>query len=535
MTMDLTFLGGAREVTGSCILVRAANSRFLVDCGMFQGGAEGDRRNARKFPFEPSSIDFVLCTHAHIDHSGILPKLVKEGFRGGVHCTDATADLLNIMLPDSGHIQEKEAEWKSRKRQRKGRRVAVPLYTQADARVVAERLRPTQYGVQVLLRPGITATFLNAGHILGSSIVVVDVEDGGPPRRLVFSGDLGHRGLPILRDPVKVDRADVVVMESTYGNRVHKGMNESMDEFAHAINDTLRRKGGNVIIPAFAVGRTQDVLYALLDLTRKGIIEGITVYVDSPLAIEASRITMRNHKYFDDETCELLEWREANPDALNIVLVRDAEDSMRLNQISGAVIVAGSGMCNAGRIKHHLKHNLWRSECTVVFTGFQALGTLGRILVDGIVSEVKLFGEEIAIRSRIVNFKTMSSHADKNGLIKWLDAIEPKPERVFVLHGEHDTCLSFALMLTEEGDSAVAPKYSAIYDLLTGKMVYEGRDLIGHATPGDIDRRESSVYQRLMLAGTRLIEVITRNRGGTNKDLGKFADQIDALSNKWDR
>jgi len=444
MTIDLTFLGGAREVTGSCILVRTEKTRFLVDCGMFQGGSDGDRKNARKFPVDPSSIDFVLCTHAHIDHSGLLPKLVKDGFRGGVHCTDVTAELLNIMLPDSGYIQERDAEWKSRKRQRKGRKTVVPLYTEADARAVVGHLRPAPYETRIELRPGISVTFLNAGHILGSSIVIVDVEDSGPLRRLVFSGDLGHRGLPILRDPAPVDHADVLVMESTYGNRVHKGMKESIDEFAHAVNDTLHRKGGNVIIPAFAVGRTQDILYALADLTRKGRLEGITVYVDSPLAIEASRITMRNDKYFDDEAKDLLEWRHANPDALKIVLVRDAAESMTLNKIKGgAVIMAGSGMCNAGRIKHHLKHNLWRKECSVVIVGFQAQGTPGRKIVDG-AKWVKVFGEDVAVAADVYTIGGLSAHGDRDDLLEWAGGFRKKPGTVLVNHGEESVSLEFA-------------------------------------------------------------------------------------------
>ena len=445
--MDLTFFGGAREVTGSCILVRTGRSRFLVDCGMFQGGSESDRRNERKFPFDPSSIDFVLCTHAHIDHSGLLPKLVKDGFRGGVHCTDSTADLLNIMLPDSAHIQEKEAEWKSRRKRRGGKKGVEPIYTEIDALAVLGRLKRSSYGVPALLRTGITVTFLNAGHILGSSIVVVDVEDSGAPRRMVFTGDLGHRGLPIMRNPDKVDRADVVVMESTYGNRAHKGMMESMDEFAHAINDTLVRKGGNVIIPAFAVGRTQDVVYALVDLTRKGIIKGITAYLDSPLAIEASRITMQHICELNEETRDLRDWLQANPEAIRIVPVKDAEESMRLNNIKGgAVIIAGSGMCTAGRIKHHLKHNLWRKECSIVIVGFQAQGTLGRRIVDG-VKLVKVFEENIAVAADVNMIGGLSAHADRDDLLDWAGGFHKEPGTVLINHGEESVALEFAEIL----------------------------------------------------------------------------------------
>lgn len=442
--MNLTFLGGAREVTGSCILVQTEKSRFLVDCGMFQGGSDDDRKNARKFPVVPSTIDFVLCTHAHIDHTGLLPKLVKEGFRGTIHCTPATADLMNIMLPDSGHIQEREAEWESRKRQRGGKRLVTPLYTEADARAVANHLRPVPYGTPVEPGQRISATFLDAGHILGSAIVVVDVKDDGRSRRLVFSGDLGHKGLPIVRDPATVDRADLVVMESTYGNRVHKGMKESIDEFAHALNDTLRRKGGNVIIPAFAVGRAQDVLYVLADLTRKKRIEGVTVYVDSPLAIEATQITMRNDKTFDEEAKDLREWWLANPDALKVVFTKDAQESMALNSIrGGAVIMAGSGMCTAGRIKHHLKHNLWRKDSSVVIVGFQAQGTLGRKIVDG-AKRVKVLGEDIAVAADVYTIGGLSAHADREDLLAWAGGFKAEPGTVLVTHGEESVSLEFA-------------------------------------------------------------------------------------------
>lgn len=442
--MNLTFLGGAREVTGSCILVQTEKSRFLVDCGMFQGGGDSDRKNARKFPVVPSTIDFVLCTHAHIDHTGLLPKLVKEGFRGTIHCTPATADLMNIMLPDSGHIQEREAEWESRKRQRGGKRLVTPLYTEADARAVANHLRPVPYGTPVEPGQRISATFLDAGHILGSAIVVVDVRDDGRSRRLAFSGDLGHKGLPIVRDPATVDRADLVVMESTYGNRVHKGMKESIDEFAHALNDTLRRKGGNVIIPAFAVGRAQDVLYVLADLTRKKRIEGVTVYVDSPLAIEASRITMRNDKVFDEEAKDLREWWLANPDALKVVFTRDAQESMALNSIRrGAVIMAGSGMCTAGRIKHHLKHNLWRKDSSLVIVGFQAQGTLGRRIVDG-AKRVRVLGEDIAVAADVYTIGGLSAHADREDLLAWAGGFKSEPGTVLVTHGEESVSLEFA-------------------------------------------------------------------------------------------
>ncbi len=444
MSVSLTFLGGAREVTGSSILVQSDGSRFLVDCGMFQGGRESDRKNARRMPVPPRSIDFVLATHAHIDHTGLIPKLVRDGFRGPVHCTAATADLMKVMLPDSGHIQEREAEWENRKRQRKGKRQVVPLYTEADARAVEERLRPVPYGKPVAPGPGIEATFMDAGHILGSAIVVVTLRDGGRERRLVFSGDLGHRGLPIVRDPAPVPAADALVIESTYGNRVHKGMGETIEEFVHAVNDTLRRKGGNVLIPAFSVGRSQDVLYLLADLTRKGRIEGITVYIDSPLAVEATRITLDHPECFDEETRALYAWWKDHPGALKVVPVRRAEESMALNSVrGGAIIMAGSGMCTAGRIKHHLKHNLWRKESSVVIVGFQAQGTLGRKIVDG-AKRVKVFGEDITVAADIYTIGGLSAHADREDLLAWAGRFGSPPGTVLVTHGEESVSLEFA-------------------------------------------------------------------------------------------
>jgi metallo-beta-lactamase family protein len=348
------------------------------------------------------------------------------------------------MLPDSGHIQEREAEWENRKRQRKGKRQVIPLYTEADAQAVAERLRPVPYGKPVEPGPGVSVTFLDAGHILGSAIVVVALRDEGREKRLVFSGDLGHRGLPIVRDPAPVRGADALVIESTYGNRVHKGMAETIEEFVLAVNDTLRRKGGNVIIPAFAVGRSQDVLYLLADLTRQGRIEGITVYVDSPLAVEATRITMDHPECFDDETRALYAWWRDHPEALKVVPVRRAEESMALNSVrGGAVIMAGSGMCNAGRIKHHLKHNLWRKECSVVIVGFQAQGTLGRKIVDG-AKQVKVFGEDITVAADVYTIGGLSAHADREDLLAWAGRFESPPGKVLVAHGEESVSVEFA-------------------------------------------------------------------------------------------
>ncbi len=444
MTVSVEFLGAAREVTGSCILVRTGRASFLVDCGMFQGGGDADRKNARKFPIPPSQIDFVLSTHAHIDHSGLLPKIVSDGFRGPVYATPATADLLRVMLPDSGHIQEKEAEWQNRRRERAGKRGAAPLYTEADALAVLPRLSPVAYGGEVEPAAGVRARFRDAGHILGSAILSISLRDGGGDRELVFTGDLGHRGLPIVRDPTPVERADVLVMESTYGNRVHKGMQDSIEEFVHAVSDTLGRKGGNVVIPAFAVGRTQDILFLLADLTRRGRLSGLTVYIDSPLAAEATRITMRHPECFDEESREVFAWQAKNPGALKVVTTRTAEESMALNAIrGGAIILAGSGMCEAGRIKHHLKHNLWRKECSVVIVGFQAQGTLGRKIVDG-ARRVAIHGEEIAVAADVYTIGGLSAHADRDDLLAWAGGFRNPPGKVFVAHGEESVSVEFA-------------------------------------------------------------------------------------------
>ena len=444
MSVAVTFLGGAREVTGSCILVETSGARFLLDCGMFQGGAESDRKNARPFPVPPSSIDFVLSTHAHLDHTGLLPKLVLDGFRGPVYATPATADLMRVMLPDSGHIQEREAEWQTRRAHRAGRSDGRPLYTEADALAVLPRLKPVPYREAVAPAPGITARFLDAGHILGSAIVSVTIRDGGRDKGFVFTGDLGHRGLPIVRDPASVEKADVLVMESTYGNRVHKGMAETVEEFLHALTDTLLRKGGNVIIPAFAVGRTQDILFLLADLTRKGRVKGLTLYIDSPLAAQATQITLRHPECFDEEARQVLGWSTSHPDALRVMVTASAEESMALNSVrGGAIILAGSGMCEAGRIKHHLKHNLWRKESSIVIVGFQAEGTLGRRIVDG-ARWVRVLGEDIAVAADVYTIGGLSAHADRDDLLSWAGHFLSPPGRVFVAHGEESVSLGFA-------------------------------------------------------------------------------------------
>lgn len=468
--MKLTFHGASQEVTGSCYLVESGNLRFIVDCGMFQGGRAADENN-RRFPgFDPEKLDFVLLTHAHIDHSGLLPRLTAMGFRGPVYCTRATADLLGVMLPDSAFIQEKEAEWAnyaSRKSRRHHRAELAPLYTVTQAREMLKRLHGVSYEKEIRPHPRVRARFQDAGHILGSAIVEVWIEEGGETRKLVFSGDLGMSGRPILNDPTPILEADFLVVESTYGNRLHKNLDETIDELAHAVTDTLERKKGNVIIPAFAVGRTQELLYLLMDLVRqKRLPRNLAIFVDSPMAGAATAITLSHSHLMDDESRELLQWFRSSPEAPYLRVTEDVEDSMALNKIrQGAVIISASGMCDAGRIKHHLKFNLPRAECSVIITGFQAEGTLGRRLVDGARS-VKLFHETVPVNADLYTLGGLSAHADRDALLQWLSNFKPAPARTFVVHGEAETALGFAALLRDGmGWQVDIPERGACYDV----------------------------------------------------------------------
>lgn len=468
--MKLTFHGASREVTGSCYLVESGNLKFIVDCGMFQGGRTADERN-RKFPgFDPEKLNFVLLTHAHIDHSGLLPRLAAHGFRGWVHCTSATADLLGVMLPDSAFIQEKEAEWANyanRKTRKRHQSELAPLYTVTQAREVLKRVRGVSYDQEIRPHPRVRVRFQDAGHILGSSVIEIWLEEGGTTRKLVFSGDLGMPGRPILNDPTPIAEADILLVESTYGNRLHKNLSETVDELAHAVTDTLIRKKGNVIIPAFAVGRTQDLLYLLMDLVRqRRLPRNLAIFVDSPMASAATAITLSHHELMDAESRELLQWFRTSPDAPYLRVTEDVEDSMALNKIrQGAVIISASGMCDAGRIKHHLKFNLPRAECTVIIAGFQAEGTLGRRLVDGARS-VRLFRETVPVRAELYTLGGLSAHADRDVLLQWLSNFKLPPEKTFVVHGEAETALGFGALLAEGmGWEVEIPELGAEFDL----------------------------------------------------------------------
>ncbi len=445
--MKLTFLGAAGEVTGSCFLVETSAVRFLVDCGMFQGGREAERKNRDAFGFDVRSLDFVLLTHAHIDHSGLLPRLAALGFKGPVHATRATADLLTVMLPDSAYVQEKEAEWDTRHRRREGkerRTERAPLYTVAQAQACLKLLRGHDYGVEIQPHPSLRCVFRNAGHILGSAILELRLGSDERGRRLVFSGDLGQPGHPIVRDPEPVAQADVLLVESTYGDRLHRSLPETLKELVFAVRDTLERKRGNIIVPAFALGRTQDLLFLLADLYRKGELPDMNIYVDSPMATAATEITLRHANLFDEEASDVMQWLRQAKGKPRVSFVQDVEDSVALNDVrSGAVIISASGMCEAGRIKHHLRHNLGRAECTVLITGFQARGTLGRRLVDG-ARRVRIFGEEIPVRADLYTIGGLSAHADQAGLLAWLGKFRAPPRRTFIVHGEPDAATAFA-------------------------------------------------------------------------------------------
>jgi metallo-beta-lactamase family protein len=467
--MKLKFFGAAREVTGSCYRVETESVRFLVDCGMFQG-RDADTKNQHALALDVKELDFVLLTHAHIDHSGLIPRLVAEGFGGPIYTTRATCDLLAVMLLDSAHIQEKDAEWENERARRGDKRAdknAIPLYTVAEARASLDSLHPVAYDTEIKPHPTVRVRFRDAGHILGSAILEIELDTEGVTRKLVFSGDLGQPGRPLMNDPTPIEAADYLVVESTYANRNHKSLEQTIEELTEAVNTTIERGRGNVVIPAFAVGRTQELLYLLSDLVRQGQIHGRPhVFVDSPMATAATEITLKHRKLLDEEAQEM--WRQHMSDQgdLSIRFTESADESKAINLIrSGAIIISASGMCDAGRIKHHLRHNLPRSECCVVFVGFQAQGTLGRRLVDGAQS-VRLMGEDVPVRARIYTIGGLSAHADRDALLGWLGHFRKSPRQVFVVHGEEEVAQGFAADLNSKFNwQAVAPVAGQEFDL----------------------------------------------------------------------
>ncbi|MCJ7783347.1 MAG: MBL fold metallo-hydrolase [Desulfobacterales bacterium] len=446
--MRVEFLGGVRTVTGSATLLEKDSLKWLVDCGMFQGGKELEKRNWKIQPYQAKDLLFILLTHAHIDHSGLIPKLVKEGFRGKVICTKATRDLCEVMLQDSGRIQETEAEWQNRKGKRAGKGEAVPLYTAKDAEKSLRTFQPVSYGEIVQLAEGVKVRFQDAGHILGSAIIEIWVQEGGEEKKIVFSGDLGNFDQPIVRDPSIVEEGDVLWLESTYGDRLHKSREETVQELLKIVQEAISHRA-KVVIPAFAVERTQDIIYTLGQSIRSGTLPPIPVYIDSPLAISATEIFKKNPDCFDRETQKIL-WEGENPlEIPGILYTRTTEESKAINEDPRpGIIVSASGMCDSGRIRHHLKHHLWREESHIVIIGYQAEGTLGRRIVDG-AKTVRLFGEEIAVKAHIHTLGGFSSHADQKGLLNWVSHLRNPRLEVFINHGEEKISMGLSQLVSE--------------------------------------------------------------------------------------
>lgn len=540
--MKLMFLGADHEVTGSCHYIEACGKSILLDCGMEQGR---DTYENQEIPVAAGRIDYVFLSHAHIDHSGLLPLLHKNGFQGQIYATEATTDLCRIMLLDSAHIQEFEAQWRNRKNKRAGKAPFEPLYTTEDAMAVMEHFVPCDYMKEIEVCEGVKIRFTDVGHLLGSSSIEIWLTENGVSKKIVFSGDIGNINQPIIHDPRYTTEADFVIMESTYGDRYHTAPPDYVAELAGQIQQTFDR-GGNLVIPSFAVGRTQEMLYFIREIKERRLVhghDGFKVYVDSPLAIEATRVFAENYLDCYDTAAMALVQKGINPltfQGLEVAVTPD--DSMAINfDKSPKVIISASGMCEAGRIRHHLKHNLWRPECTILFVGYQAIGTLGRNIIEG-EKEVRLFGETITVNAHIEELAGVSGHADKKGLLNWVNHFEKKPERVFVVHGEDLVCEDFTKCLKEEyGYNAFAPYSGACFDLAANQMISEGVKIPvapkelprGHAA-SEGGKRAMYLANQLDLANKRLQQIINLNKGGTNRDMEKLLKQINDLCDKLD-
>lgn len=532
--MKIQFIGAAHEVTGSCTLLEVGGRYYLVDCGMEQGL---DVFQNVELPVAPREIDAVFLTHAHIDHSGMLPRLYKDGFRGVIFATAATCDLCEIMLRDSAHIQMEEAEWRNRKAKRAGEPAWQPTYDVQDAAGALSLFRRCKYGEVIPAAAGVDLRFTDIGHLLGSAAVELWLKEGNGIQKIVFSGDVGNTDQPIIRDPQRVSETDYLVIESTYGNRTHTRPDDVVGELARHIDRTLRR-GGNVVIPAFAVGRTQELLYALREIKQRRMVGRLDfpVYVDSPLAIEATKIFVQcDRSCFDEETLALLA-RGIDPlhfDGLHPAV--SAEDSKRINEDPRPkVILSASGMCEAGRVRHHLKHNLWRPESLILFVGYQAQGSLGRSIQEG-ARTVRLFGEEIAVRAEIAALRGISGHADKNGLLDFLQGFEKKPRLIFVNHGDEGSCEDFCRELSDLGYRAEAPYSGTEYDLQAGVMTaFAERRRAERGKGARESSRKQSVHRELVATAEALLALAKRCDNRANKDNAKFTGQIRALIDKWE-
>jgi metallo-beta-lactamase family protein len=503
--MNIQFCGAATGVTGSCHMITTQDHVFLLDCGQFQGGKEQERQNFLPFPFDVSHIEFVVLSHAHIDHCGRLPLLVKRGFRGKIYCTDATADLLDVMLKDSAYIHEKEAEWQNRKNERAGLDPVEPLYTIKDAEDALKLLSPVLYDQLIQINGHVKIVFNDAGHILGSAITEIWIDEEGKSTKLVYSGDLGVKDRPILRDPVQIKSADYLILESTYGNRLHPANATSIEQLLEIVVKTTRR-GGTVVIPAFAVGRTQELLFEFNRFYEEGTkyksdLDKLMVYVDSPMATSATEVFKRNAQVFDEETKDYILRGDMPLDFKNLKFTRTSEESKALNfDRTPKVIISASGMCDAGRVRHHLKHNIWDSKSSIVFVGYQAEGTLGRAILDG-VKEIKLFGETIKVAAEIHNLEGFSGHADQEGLLSWLGGFKTKPKEIFLVHGEPEVKVDFAKKIMETfGYETTIIKECSTYELETGELVTAedvARDYLDNEQTAELSKRVEDVHKKL--------------------------------------
>ena len=531
--MRITFIGADHEVTGSCHFLQACGKNILIDYGMEQGR---DTFENVPLPIHPSEIDYVLLTHAHIDHSGNLPLLATQGFTGEILATRATCDLCEIMLLDSAHIQEFEAEWRNRKGKRQGKDEYIPYYTTEDAERILCRFEAYDYDTIYTVCDGIKMRFTDVGHLLGSSAIELWVTEDGKETKIVFSGDVGNTDQPLLKNPKHIQNADYILIESTYGDRSHGPRVDYVTELTRIIQRTFDR-GGNVVIPSFAVGRTQEILYFLREIQRGGLVRGhgdFPVYMDSPLANEATGIFLQcDESNFDDDMRDMLA-QGVNPlvfPGLHMA-VSSAESRAINDDPEPKVIISASGMCEAGRIRHHLKYNLWRPESMVLFVGYQAAGTTGRALMDG-KKQLKILGDEIGVKAEIAYLPGVSGHADREGLLRWITAFAPKPRMVFVNHGEDETLKRYAATLAEDyGFTVSAPYSGAVFDLLAGRYL---------ETPAGVpvqrltarQQRNETVFSALLAAADRLRGVAGACRGIPNKEIARFTGQINSLADKW--
>ncbi len=538
--MKVTFLGATKTVTGSNFLVEGAGKKFLVDCGMYQGSAADEYENEAPFLFNVDEIDFMLLTHAHIDHSGRIPKLYNEGYRKDVIATKATCDLCSIMLPDSGHIQEMEAEWKNRKRERKGEDPVPPIYTAEDAAKSLEIFKPVQYNEIVDIDENIKARFNDAGHMLGSSIIEVWITENGETKKIVFTGDLGNNDIPLLSPPTMISDADYLVMESTYGNRLHMRNDDKAEIFLNVVYETLE-KGGTVVIPSFAVGRTQEILFELNKIKEKKHDEefykkykklmSIPVYVDSPLAISATEVFKENMNLFNEETQAIINEGDNPLDFPGLKFTRTAEESKALNESEeSSIIISASGMCEVGRIKHHLKHHLWEPNSTILFVGYQAPGTLGRKLVDG-EKKVKIFGDEIAVNARIEYIEGYSGHADQEWLMNFVYSFTTPPKHIFLVHGEPEGQVVLKQKLEENTNIPITiPDYGETYQLgdeiaMIGKTENKARERYLRL---EVLERMNTLKEELEDMST-IVKEEYLDKDNTDADIIKIKDRLKEL------